>query len=167
VALELNSLSKSQNMAGWRVGVLCGAKDRINEVLRFKSNMDSGMFLPVQLAAAKSLSLGTEWYSSVNAVYKQRRQKVYDLLDKLGCSYSKEQSGMFMWASIPAEFENSYLLSDKVLYEHNVFITPGGIFGSGGDKYVRISLCATEEKIEEAIRRIGSPDPKGRNENSL
>jgi aspartate/methionine/tyrosine aminotransferase len=167
VALELNSLSKSQNMAGWRVGVLCGAKDRINEVLRFKSNMDSGMFLPFNWLQAKSLSLGTEWYSSVNAVYKQRRQKVYDLLDKLGCSYSKEQSGMFMWASIPAEFENSYLLSDKVLYEHNVFITPGGIFGSGGDKYVRISLCATEEKIEEAIRRIGSPDPKGRNENSL
>ena len=155
VALELNSLSKSQNMAGWRVGVLCGAKDRINEVLRFKSNMDSGMFLPVQLAAAKALLLGKEWYSSVNAVYKQRREKVYELLDKLGCSYSKEQSGMFMWARIPAEFENGYLLSDKVLYEYNVFVTPGGIFGSGGDKYIRISLCATEEKIEEAIRRIG------------
>ncbi|HEX5154054.1 MAG TPA: aminotransferase class I/II-fold pyridoxal phosphate-dependent enzyme [Parafilimonas sp.] len=163
VALELNSLSKSHNMAGWRVGVLCGAKDRINEVLRFKSNMDSGMFLPVQLAAAKALSLGKEWYDSVNAVYKQRRQKVYELLDKLGCSYSKEQSGMFMWAGIPAELENGYALSDRVLYEHNVFITPGGIFGSGGDKYVRISLCATEEKIEEAIRRIGNPDPKGRN----
>jgi LL-diaminopimelate aminotransferase len=155
VALELNSLSKSQNMAGWRVGVLCGAKDRINEVLRFKSNMDSGMFLPVQLAAAKALSLGKEWYSRVNAVYKQRREKVYELLDKLGCSYSKEQSGMFMWARIPAEFDNGYLLSDKVLYEYNVFVTPGGIFGSGGDKYIRISLCATEEKIEEAIRRIG------------
>jgi len=155
VALELNSLSKSQNMAGWRVGVLCGSKDRINEVLRFKSNMDSGMFLPVQLAAAKALSLGKEWYDSVNAVYRKRRERVYELLDKLGCNYSKEQSGMFMWARVPAMFENGYLLSDKVLYERNVFITPGGIFGSGGDKYIRISLCATEEKIEEAIRRVG------------
>ena len=92
-------------MAGWRVGVLCGAKDRINEVLRFKSNMDSGMFLPVQLAAAKALTLGKEWYSSVNAVYRQRREKVYELLDKLGCNYSKEQSGMFMWAKVPAKYD--------------------------------------------------------------
>src|SRR6186997_3691559 len=111
--IELNSLSKSHNMAGWRVGMLCGAKERIEEVLRFKSNMDSGMFLPVQLAAAKALSLGKEWHDEVNKVYKERREKVYELLDKLGCNYSKEQSGMFMWAGIPAEFENGYLLSDK------------------------------------------------------
>jgi LL-diaminopimelate aminotransferase len=153
-ALELNSLSKSHNMAGWRVGVLCGAQERINEVLRFKSNMDSGMFLPVQLAAAKALSLGKNWYDEVNAVYKKRREKVYELLDTLHCIYLKDQCGMFMWAKIPVEFENAYLLSDKVLYEHNVFITPGSIFGNGGNRYLRISLCATEEKIEEAIRRV-------------
>ena len=116
--------------------------------------MDSGMFLPVQLAAAKALSLPKEWYDEVNAVYKKRREKVYILLDTLECSYSKQQSGMFMWAKIPAEYENAYLLSDKVLYENNVFITPGAIFGSGGDKYIRISLCATEEKIQQAIGRI-------------
>lgn len=154
VALELNSLSKAQNMAGWRVGVLCGDKERINEVLRFKSNMDSGMFLPVQLAAAKALSLGKDWYESINKVYKKRREKVYELLDALRCDYSKQQSGMFMWAKIPAELEDGYALSDKVLYESNVFITPGGIFGNGGNSYIRISLCATEEKIGEAIARV-------------
>jgi aspartate/methionine/tyrosine aminotransferase len=95
--LELNSLSKSQNMAGWRVGMLCGARERIDEVLRFKSNMDSGMFLPVQLAAAKALTLGQEWYDEVNKVYKIRREKVFDLLDLLGCKYSKDQAGMFVW----------------------------------------------------------------------
>ncbi|SFQ48836.1 pyridoxal phosphate-dependent aminotransferase [Parafilimonas terrae] len=156
VALELNSLSKAQNMAGWRVGVLCGNKERISEVLRFKSNMDSGMFLPVQLAAAKALSLGKDWYESINAVYGKRREKVYELLDALHCDYSKNQSGMFMWAKIPAGFENGYALSDKVLYESNVFITPGGIFGNSGDNYIRISLCATEDKISEAIERVGN-----------
>jgi aspartate/methionine/tyrosine aminotransferase len=156
IALELNSLSKSQNMAGWRVGALLGNKERINEVLRFKSNMDSGMFLPVQLAAAKALSLDKRWYDDVNAVYSQRREKVYELLDVLHCSYSTEQSGLFVWAKIPAEYENAYLLSDKVLYESNVFITPGGIFGNAGDGYIRISLCATKEKIQEAISRIQS-----------
>ncbi len=156
IALELNSLSKSQNMAGWRVGVLLGDKERINEVLRFKSNMDSGMFLPVQLAAAKALSLNKQWYDDVNAVYSERREKVYELLDVLKCSYSTKQSGLFVWAKIPAEYDNAYLLSDKVLYESNVFITPGGIFGNAGDAYVRISLCATTEKIQEAISRIKS-----------
>ena len=154
VALELNSLSKAQNMAGWRVGVLCASKERINEVLRFKSNMDSGMFLPVQLAAAKALSLGKDWYESINAVYKGRREKVFELLNVLNCSYSTQQSGMFIWAKIPVEFENGYALSDKVLYESNVFITPGGIFGNGGDNYIRVSLCATEEKINAAIIRV-------------
>lgn len=152
--LELNSLSKSQNMAGWRVGVLCAAKERIDEVLRFKSNMDSGMFLPVQLAAAKALSLGKDWYDSVNAVYKKRRAKVYELLDTLNCSYSKEQVGMFMWARIPAEYKDGYAVSDEVLYNSNVFITPGGIFGTAGEKYIRISLCGSIEKFQEAINRI-------------
>lgn len=152
--IELNSLSKSHNMAGWRIGVLCGAKERINEVLRFKSNMDSGMFLPVQLAAAKALSLGSDWFGSLNEIYKARREKVFELLSLLGCAFSKEQAGMFVWARIPASFKDGYALSDKVLYDANVFITPGAIFGSAGDNYVRISLCCAEEKIEEAITRI-------------
>ena len=154
VALELNSLSKSSNMAGWRVGVLCGAKQRIDEVLRFKSNMDSGMFLPVQLSAAKALTLGKEWYDSVNKVYKARREKVYELLDILNCKYSKEQVGMFMWAKIPGGYKDGYALSDDVLYNSNVFITPGGIFGSAGDRYIRVSLCGSIERFEEAIKRI-------------
>ena len=154
--IELNSLSKSQNMAGWRVGMLCGAKERIEEVLRFKSNMDSGMFLPVQLAAAKALGLGKEWYDEVNKVYRERREKVFDLLDLLKCKFSKEQAGMFVWAKIPSKYKTGFELSDDVLYNSNVFITPGGIFGDSGDKYVRVSLCAPVEKFEEAIRRINN-----------
>jgi LL-diaminopimelate aminotransferase len=154
VALELNSLSKSQNMAGWRVGMLCGAKHRIEEVLRFKSNMDSGMFLPLQLAAAKALLLDQDWYSSLNAIYSSRREKAFDLLDMLGCVYDKKQAGMFVWAKIPAAYKDGYALSDEVLYNSNVFITPGGIFGSGGDGYIRVSLCAPQEKFEAAMERI-------------
>jgi LL-diaminopimelate aminotransferase len=154
VVIELNSLSKSQNMAGWRVGTLVGAKQRIDEVLRFKSNMDSGMFLPVQLAAAKALSLGRDWYDSVNAVYRARRGKVFDLLELLGCDFSRDQVGMFVWAAIPAAYKDGYALSDRVLYEAGVFITPGGIFGPAGEKYVRVSLCSTEEKLQESIGRI-------------
>jgi len=154
--LELNSLSKSQNMAGWRVGMLCGKKERIEEVLRFKSNMDSGMFLPVQLAAAKALGLGKEWYDEVNKVYRARREKVFELLQLLNCKFSKEQAGMFVWAKIPSKYKNGFELSDDVLYNSNVFITPGGIFGDSGDKYVRVSLCAPVEKFEEAIRRINN-----------
>jgi LL-diaminopimelate aminotransferase len=158
--IELNSLSKSHNMAGWRVGMLCGAKERIEEVLRFKSNMDSGMFLPVQIAAAKALTLGKEWHDGVNAVYKTRREKAFELLSLIGCNYSEQQAGMFVWASIPEKYKDGYELSDKVLYQSNVFITPGGIFGSAGNKYVRISLCAPVEKFEEAIDRIkASPNP--------
>jgi len=153
--IELNSLSKSHNMAGWRVGMLCGAKERIEEVLRFKSNMDSGMFLPVQLAAAKALSLGKGWQEEVNKVYKERRAKVFELLDLLQCEYSAQQAGLFIWAKIPAAYKDVYVLSDEILYKSNVFITPGGIFGSAGDNYIRVSLCAPVEKIEEAIKRIG------------
>ena len=154
--IELNSLSKSQNMAGWRVGMLCGAKERIEEVLRFKSNMDSGMFLPVQLASAKALVLGKEWYDEVNKVYRERREKVFELLDLLKCKFSKEQAGMFVWAKIPSKYKTGFELSDDVLYNSNVFITPGGIFGDSGDKYVRVSLCAPVERFEEAIRRINN-----------
>src|SRR5579871_1185692 len=154
VVIELNSLSKSQNMAGWRVGMLVGAKQRVDEVLRFKSNMDSGMFLPVQLAAAKALSLGKDWYDSVNVIYRKRREKVFELLDLIHCVYSTQQVGMFVWAKIPAKYKTGFELSDEVLYHANVFITPGGIFGSAGEKYVRVSLCTTEEKFSESIRRV-------------
>lgn len=141
-------------MAGWRVGMLCGARERVDEVLRFKSNMDSGMFLPVQLAAAKALKLGGDWYNSLNTMYKNRREKVFALLQLLGCTFSTTQAGMFVWAKIPGSYKDGYALSDEVLYASNVFITPGGIFGSAGSQYVRISLCCTEEKITQGMNRI-------------
>ena len=152
--IELNSLSKSHNMAGWRVGMLCGAKERVDEVLRFKSNMDSGMFLPIQLAAAKALSLDKDWYEQVNEVYRKRREKVFQLLEALNCTYSKEQAGLFVWAKINQRFKDCYDCSDYILHHFYVFITPGGIFGSAGEKYVRISLCTSEDRIEEARQRI-------------
>jgi aspartate/methionine/tyrosine aminotransferase len=154
--IELNSLSKSHNMAGWRVGMLCGAKERIDEVLRFKSNMDSGMFLPVQLAAAKALTLGKEWHDEVNKVYKERREKVFQLLLSLDCMFQVNQAGMFVWADIPPKYKDGFELSDDVLQKAAVFITPGGIFGSAGDKYIRVSLCSPVEKFEESIQRIKS-----------
>jgi aspartate/methionine/tyrosine aminotransferase len=153
-AIELNSLSKSHNMAGWRVGMLCGKRKLIDQVLLFKSNMDSGMFLPVQLAAAKALGLDREWHEGLNLVYRARREKVFEMLDKLRCSYSERQAGLFVWASVPGSFGNGYKLSDKLLHKSGVFITPGGIFGRNGKKYVRVSLCSPKEKIEEAIQRI-------------
>ncbi len=154
VVLELNSLSKSHNMAGWRVGMLCGAADRINEVLRFKSNMDSGMYLPLQLAAAKALEVDSSWYDSVNETYKQRRERAYELLDLLGCRYDKQQVGMFLWAAIPATAADGYALSDRILQQAHVFITPGGIFGTAGNGYIRVSLCSTEATFAQAIERV-------------
>src|SRR4051812_40941398 len=115
VVVELNSLSKSGNMAGWRVGVLCGSKERIDEVLRFKSNMDSGMFLPLQLAASKALELDGEWHSSLNEQYRKRREKVFELLDLLNCQYSTAQEGLFVWAKIPPAYKDGIQLSDEVL----------------------------------------------------
>lgn len=154
VVIELNSLSKSQNMAGWRVGVLSAARERIDEVLRFKSNMDSGMFLPVQLAAAKALSLGKDWYDSVNAVYRERRGKAFELLELLKCTFSGDQAGMFVWAKIPGSYQDGFALSDRVLYDCGVFITPGGIFGPAGQGYVRVSLCTPVARFQESIDRI-------------
>jgi len=162
--IELNSLSKSHNMAGWRVGMLCGAKEKMDAVLRFKSNMDSGMFLPVQLAAAKALSLEKEWYEWVNKIYADRRKKVFELLRLLKCEFSTTQAGMFVWAKTPAGLlmpggeqhpmgAGGYL-SDQILYKCGVFITPGAIFGSAGNDYIRVSLCSAEEKFEEARQRL-------------
>jgi aspartate/methionine/tyrosine aminotransferase len=154
VAVELNSLSKSHNMAGWRVGMLCGDKERINEVMRFKSNMDSGMFLPLQLAATKALSLNSDWHEQLNAHYKKRREKVFELLDLLECQYNREQVGLFVWARVPQTAKDGYAVSDDVLYGARVFITPGGIFGTEGNGYIRVSLCSTEENLQAAISRI-------------
>ncbi len=152
--LELNSLSKSHNMAGWRVGMLCGEANYIDEVLRFKSNMDSGMFLPVQLAAARALALGKDWHEEVNKTYRERREKAFELLDILGCRYTTDQAGMFVWAAIPGKYNTGFELSDEILYKAGVFITPGGIFGSGGTGYIRISLCSPSVKFDESIERI-------------
>jgi LL-diaminopimelate aminotransferase len=152
--IELNSLSKSHNMAGWRVGMLCGAKERIDEVLRFKSNMDSGMFLPVQMAAAKALTLEKDWHTDLNKIYAERQIKVFELLDVLNCKYNTQQAGLFVWAQVPPTFTDGFALSDTILYNCDVFITPGGIFGSAGNNYIRVSLCCSKENIEKAIDRI-------------
>ncbi|MEP7238284.1 MAG: aminotransferase class I/II-fold pyridoxal phosphate-dependent enzyme [Ferruginibacter sp.] len=154
VAIELNSLSKSHNMAGWRVGMLVAAKEKIAEVLRFKSNMDSGMFLPVQLAAVKALELEQDWFDELNKIYKERRVKVFELLELLHCDFDETQAGMFVWAAIPGTFKDGFELSDKVLHETGVFITPGGIFGTAGNKYIRVSLCSSTATFEKAISRI-------------
>jgi len=156
VALELNSLSKGHNMAGWRIGMLAGRADYLNIVLRFKSNMDSGMFKPVQLAAVKALQSPAAWYERLNRVYAERRESVFQLFDALGCTYDRRQVGLFVWAKIPDAYDNAYTLADEILYGCNVFITPGGIFGSQGDRYLRVSLCSNGGLYEEARRRVGN-----------
>lgn len=154
-AIELNSLSKSHNMAGWRIGMIGGRKEWIDQIMRFKSNMDSGQFLPMQEAAATALALGDEWYAELNEEYYAREAYGYRLLDALGCSYRKGQAGLFIWAELPAEFEGDcYAFSDRVLERCGVFVTPGGIFGSEGNRYIRISLCAKREQLAEAIEAI-------------
>jgi LL-diaminopimelate aminotransferase len=161
VVIELNSLSKSHNMAGWRIGMIAASPDNIEMVLRFKSNMDSGMFQPLQMAAAKALSLEEDWHTQLNKIYAARREKVYALLDSLNCIYDREQVGLFVWARIPANYVNGFQLSDQVLSDARVFITPGGIFGSNGNQFIRISLCTTEEKINEALLRINKSRNQG------
>lgn len=154
IVIELNSLSKSHNMPGWRVGVLTGNSERIKEVLTFKSNMDSGMFLPVQIAAAKALSLPASWYKYINNIYKERKEKAFQLLDLIDCSYNTDQTGLFVWARISEKYSTGFELSDFILNKSKVFITPGGIFGSAGEQYVRVSLCSSIEQFEESIERI-------------
>lgn len=154
VAVELNSLSKSHNMAGWRIGMLAGAAPYLDAVLRFKSNMDSGMFKPLQLAAAEALALKDDWYQRQNAIYAARREKVYELLDCLGCHYDRNAGGLFVWARVPDAYSSAYALSDELLEKARVFITPGGIFGSAGERYVRVSLCQEEAVVAEALERL-------------
>ncbi|MBU6169251.1 MAG: aminotransferase class I/II-fold pyridoxal phosphate-dependent enzyme [Bacteroidetes bacterium] len=154
VALELNSLSKAHNLAGWRIGMLAGRADYLAEILRFKSNMDSGMFYGIQKAAISALQLPESWYDKLNEVYMVRRKVAEKVMDLLGCVFSENQVGMFLWAKIPEQYENAYQLADRLLYETNLFITPGGIFGDGGLHYLRISLCSPVEDFNEAIDRI-------------
>ncbi|MEG2758452.1 MAG: aminotransferase class I/II-fold pyridoxal phosphate-dependent enzyme [Rikenellaceae bacterium] len=151
VAIELNSLSKSHNMAGWRVGAIFASKQRIDEILRFKSNMDSGTFLPMQLASAKALSLGEEWYKELNDMYHRREVLGYKIIELLGCKAQKGQCGLFIWGRLPERAKDCYSFIDEILENKGVFITPGGIFGSGGDRYIRISLCADEKTLEKVI----------------
>lgn len=155
VALELNSLSKSHNMAGWRLGWVAGKKEFIEAVLKVKSNMDSGMFLGLQLAAVEALNNnGKEWFSSLNKMYGERKQVATDILDELGCTYVKKQSGLFVWAKAPDSIADVEKWIDEILYGTKVFITPGFIFGEAGRRFIRISLCCTTEKLKEALRRI-------------
>ena len=152
--LELNSLSKSFNMAGWRVGMVAGQAAYIDAIMSVKSNMDSGMFLPIQHAAIEALTNPESWHQERNAVYRRRRDLIYELLDVLNCHYSKEATGMFVWGRVPDEMEDVETFLDQILYEAHVFLTPGKIFGSNGERYVRISVCATEENIQKAINNI-------------
>lgn len=154
IAIEMNSMSKSHNMAGWRVGMLASNPTFINWILKVKSNIDSGQFKPLMLAAAKGFALGKEWYDEVNAVYASRRKVAEEIMTALGCRFDPAQSGLFLWGRIPESYDSSEELADKVLYDASVFITPGFIFGSNGDRYIRISLCATEEKMRLALDRI-------------
>ena len=154
VVLELNSLSKSHNLAGWRVGMLVGRADLLAAVLRFKSQMDSGMFLGIQQAAVAALGLGAEWFAELNTTYRARRELVLDLLRALGCAPAPDQVGLFIWAKVPAGYADGYALSDAVLSEARVFLTPGGVFGSNGNGYVRASLCQPEAVLREALDRV-------------
>ncbi|QYA24200.1 aminotransferase class I/II-fold pyridoxal phosphate-dependent enzyme [Gramella sp. MT6] len=151
--MELNSLSKSFNMAGWRVGMLAGSQKNINSVLKVKSNMDSGMFYPVQAGAVEALKLSGSWFEDQNKIYTKRKKKVLELISELNCEVRDDQVGLFVWAKTP-EGKTSEDIVDDLLYDKDIFITPGFIFGSQGEGYIRFSLCANEEVIDEALKRI-------------
>ncbi len=153
IALELNSLSKTFNMAGWRVGMLLGNSALINEVLKVKSNMDSGMFYGIQKGAIEALHLSDSWFEEQNKIYEERRNLIWQLADKLDATYNKNATGLFVWAKIP-EGKKSEEVTDTILYDHDIFITPGTVFGSQGEGYIRFSLCVSSEIIKEAIARF-------------
>jgi aspartate/methionine/tyrosine aminotransferase len=153
IALELNSLSKTFNMSGWRVGMVCGKKEVVDAVLKVKSNMDSGMFYGIQKGAIAALKLGKEWFEVQNEIYNKRRNLIFQLAEKLHCTFDRNSVGLFVWAKLP-EGTNAEEFIDKILYQKDIFITPGIIFGSNGKGFIRFSLCVTEEKIKEAINRF-------------
>ncbi|HON55287.1 MAG TPA: aminotransferase class I/II-fold pyridoxal phosphate-dependent enzyme, partial [Bacteroidales bacterium] len=153
-AIELNSMSKSHNMAGFRIGMVAGESRLISYILQVKSNMDSGMYKPLQMAAAQALSCNEDWFNRINDEYKRRRELVWQIFEATGSTYDKRQSGLFVWAKIPQDYENSTSFSNKYLYESNVFIAPGFIFGTNGEGFARISLCCNLETLNEALNRI-------------
>ena len=154
VALELNSLSKTFNMAGWRVGMVLGNPEIIDAVLKVKSNMDSGMFYGIQKGAVAALNCDKSWFEDQNKIYRRRRELTEKLAEKLGCEVYKEGVGLFVWAKLPEGIESAEKFIDEILYEKHIFITPGTIFGSNGEGYIRFSLCVKEEKVQEAIERF-------------
>ena len=159
--IELNSMSKSHNMPGWRVGMIAANATFINWMLKVKSNVDSGMFKPMQLAAAAALHNDDTWHEAMNMeLYSKRRAVAEQIMDTLGCRYDKNQVGMFVWGKIPDHYQHVEELTEKILHEARVFITPGFIFGSNGARYIRISLCATQEKLTEALERVKSQKSK-------
>jgi LL-diaminopimelate aminotransferase len=152
-AIELNSLSKSFNMAGWRVGMLLGATPILEEVLKVKTQMDSGMFYGIQQGAIAALKVSSEWFENMNEIYQKRRKLIWQIAEALDCTFDKNTSGMFVWAKIPAGKKAENIVDD-LLYKHHIFIAPGTIFGSKGEGYIRFSLCVPEEKIKEALDRL-------------
>ncbi|CAN5466530.1 aminotransferase class I/II-fold pyridoxal phosphate-dependent enzyme [soil metagenome] len=156
VCLELNSLSKSHNMAGWRIGWVSGSKEYIDEIIKVKSNVDSGMFLPVQHAAIKALENSEQWHQERNNIYKERRNYVLKILNKLNCNYSTQQTGLFIWARIPEQQESAEKMVDQLLHQYHIFVAPGFIFGQKGEKYIRLSLCNDVSTLSEALTRVSN-----------
>jgi len=156
VCIEMNSMSKAHNMPGWRIAMLASNETFVKWILKVKSNVDNGQFKPMELAAAAALDAKKEWYDGMNKVYRSRRELAGKIMQALGCTYDKNQVGMFLWGKIPAEIEGSEALANKILYEANVFLTPGFIFGSRGERYIRISLCCKNDKLQEALDRINT-----------
>ena len=157
IAIELNSLSKTFNMAGWRVGMVVGHKTYLDAILKVKSNMDSGMYFGIQKGAIEALGLSSDWFDDMNKVYKKRREVIWKICEQLGCTYDKESSGLFVWAKIPSHVDST-ALTDQILYNHDVFITPGTVFGSQGEGYIRFSLCVDESKMMEVLKRLNKPE---------
>ena len=154
VAIEMNSLSKSHNMPGWRMAMCASNPEFISWILKVKSNVDSGQYLPMMKGAIKALSLGKEWIDEVNRVYASRRKIAEEIMIALNCTFDPKQQGLFLWGRIPEDIKDVEEFTDRILYDARVFLTPGFIFGSNGDRYIRISLCAPEEKLSEALRRV-------------
>ena len=158
ICIEMNSMSKAHNMPGWRMAMLASNAQFVQWVLKVKSNIDSGQFKPMQYAAVEALSAPKEWYDNMNRVYRSRRDLAGQIMHALGCTYDERQVGMFLWGKIPDSATGSEAIADKVLYEANVFLTPGFIFGSNGERYIRISLCCKNETLREALERIKAMD---------
>ena len=156
IALEFQSLSKAYNMAGWRVGMVCGNEEYITQILKVKSNMDSGMFFGIQQGAIAALEQSNDWFLHINSVYQKRRELVWKIADALNTTYQEDTSGMFVWAKLPNDAAGSETYIDALLHEQHIFVAPGTIFGTAGEGYIRFSLCVNEERIKEALNRIRS-----------